>query len=266
MSSVIDTIDTLFGNGDSEKPWFTPKQISDTGLILSVGGALTGAISSYVNAETNSATLKYQGHISALNATLDAMNAERFTQNARSIELNAKAEEINAEFQTGNANMAEMGRQQALIKGQTEAAQMGLQAGQLEGTQKAEMAANGVDLSSGSAAEVQASTEIMKTIDMNTVEANALRDSFGYQQQEMNFSNEAVNARMSAANYLTEATNQKLQAIGARQAGITDEANSKIQEAGGNAISPVSAMTSTLLGGLGTVAQNWYERKAWLRN
>lgn len=47
----------------------------------------------------------------------------------------------------------------------------------------------------GSAAEIQASTDIMKEIDMATVESNAVRNAFGYRTQAMNFENEALAKR-----------------------------------------------------------------------
>ena len=98
-----------------------------------------------------------------------------------------------------------------------------LNAGRMKSAQRAAMAANGIDLGVGSAAELQASTDIMKEIDMATIEANAMRSAFGYRSQAMNFENEALAKRATAG-----------------------------------AISPFGSMASSLLGSAGSVAGSWY--------
>jgi len=50
-----------------------------------------------------------------------------------------------------------------------------MDAGQVKGKQRASQAANGVDLSVGSAAEVRASTDIITEIDKQQIETNAIR-------------------------------------------------------------------------------------------
>lgn len=79
-----------------------------------------------------------------------------------------------------NAKLAELSAQGELEKGQHEAMRLTMKAGQIKSAQRASMAANGIDLGEGSAAEVQASTDIMKEIDKNTIEANAIRSAWGY--------------------------------------------------------------------------------------
>lgn len=142
----------------------------------------------------------------------------------------AKLDKTNAKGQARladtNARISELGAQQELLRGQQQTAALTLQAGQLKSAQRASQAANGVDLGVGSAAEVRASTDLMKEIDKNTIEANALRSAWGYRTQ--------------AANYRAE---------GAVQRGV----------AGG--ISPSMRATSTLIGGAGNVASSWYGLK-----
>lgn len=122
-----------------------------------------------------------------------------------------------------NARIAEMGAQSALMQGEREVGNLTMKAGQLKSTQRAAMAANGIDLGVGNAAETIASTDIMKEIDKNTTMANAIRSAWGYRMQGTNFQNEALTARNTAG-----------------------------------AISPWMSATSSLLGGASNVASNWY--------
>lgn len=122
-----------------------------------------------------------------------------------------------------NARIAELGAHSALEQGKQQVAQVTHRAGQLKGSQRATMAANGIDLGAGNAAEVQASTDMMKEIDSNTVRHNALRNAWGHRTQSMNYTNEANMARANASG-----------------------------------ISPGGSAFSSLLGGATQVASSWY--------
>lgn len=125
-----------------------------------------------------------------------------------------------------NARIAELGARSAFEKGQKEVASLTLQAGQLKARQRASMAANGIDLGEGNAAEIQASTEIMKEIDKNTLEANAVRSAWGYKTEASNLQSAAMMKEGSAAG-----------------------------------ISPFAAGASSMLTGAGQVASSWYAFK-----
>lgn len=125
-----------------------------------------------------------------------------------------------------NARIAELGARSEFERGQKEIASLTLQAGQLKSRQRAAMAANGIDLGEGSAAEIQASTEIMKEIDKNTLEANAVRSAWGYR---------------------TEAANLQSAAM--------------MKEGGAAGINPLMSGASSLLTGAGQVADSWYRFK-----
>lgn len=122
-----------------------------------------------------------------------------------------------------NARISELGAQQELLNGQQQVGALTLQAGQLKGRQRAAMAANGIDLGEGNAAELQASTDILKAIDANTIEANAVRSAWGLRTQGANFQSEALAKRGTAAG-----------------------------------ISPFMAGASSLLTGAGQVSKQWY--------
>ena len=58
------------------------------------------------------------------------------------------------------------------------------------------MGANGVRIGSGSTAEVLASTDMMKKLDMNTVKLNAISSAWGYKAQGIQASNAGSVARI----------------------------------------------------------------------
>lgn len=137
----------------------------------------------------------------------------------RNLELQANLADI-------NARMAETSAQSTLLAGQSEVASLTMRAGKIKAAQRVAMAKGGASLGTGSAAEVAASTEIMKEIDKNTLEANAVRAAWGYRTQATNFENEALMKRSAA-----------------------------------KSISPIMAAATTLLEGAGTVSDKWYRLK-----
>ncbi|HNQ56829.1 MAG TPA: hypothetical protein PKH27_04825 [Candidatus Desulfobacillus denitrificans] len=167
---------------------FNASQLATASLIGQIGGGVTSAIGSYYGAATQKATLKGQAAVADI-----------------------------------NARIAELGAQSALYQGQRQAGAVSLNAGRMKSAQRAAMAANGIDLGVGSAVELQASTDIMKEIDMATIEANAMRSAFGYRTQAINFENEAMAKRATAG-----------------------------------AVSPFGSAAGSLLGSAGSVAGSWY--------
>ena len=122
-----------------------------------------------------------------------------------------------------NARIAELGAQSTLTAGQKEVGRMTLKAGQVKSSQRASMAANGIDLGVGNAAEVLATTDLVKEIDKNQLEANTAASAYGMRTQAVNFQNEAITKRATA---------------------------------GG--ISPFAATATSLIGSATRVATGWY--------
>lgn len=114
----------------------------------------------------------------------------------------AKAAKSSLQFQRDmaqiNARMSETAAQSVMDAGQKQASKLGLQYGKVKSAQRASMAANGIDLGVGNAAEVQAGTDLMKEIDMNQIEANAVRAAWGYRTQSVNYQNQSLMAGVSA--------------------------------------------------------------------
>lgn len=142
----------------------------------------------------------------------------------------AKSQQISARGAAAiadiNAGQSELAAQQELARGSAQVASVTLRAGQVKSAQRAALAANGVDLGVGSAAEALTSTDIQKEEDINTITANAVRAAWGQRMQATNFTNEALTKR-----------------------------------AGADSISPGMAGFTSLLGGATQVASSWYKFK-----
>lgn len=122
-----------------------------------------------------------------------------------------------------NAKIADLGAESTLLQGKSEVAKLTMQAGQLKSRQRTALAANGVDLGVGNAAEIQASTDMMKEIDANTLKTNAMRSAWGYRNQAVNYRNQA-------------------------RADLTSASG----------ISPLTAAVTSLMGESNQVASQWY--------
>lgn len=170
---------------------FSSGQLAQASMATQVGGSISSAAGSYYGAKGKASSLEFQSQLADI-----------------------------------NARMAEQTAQSELLKGQKQVAAVTLKAGKLKSKQRATMAANGIDLGEGNAAEVQASTDIMKEIDKNTIEANALRSAWGYRKQGGNFKNDAAMKRASASG-----------------------------------VSPFGAASTSLLGSASGVMDSWYKYK-----
>lgn len=91
-----------------------------------------------------------------------------------------------------NAQMAEMAAQDALYQGQIAAHQSQRQHAQLKGSQRASLAANGVELSEGSALNLLTDSDFMKQQDTAMIQLNAARLAWGYRTQGLNYRRQAA--------------------------------------------------------------------------
>lgn len=165
--------------------------IALAGLGLSAAGAVTGAMGAYNKSKSDKAAYNYQ-----------------------------------AAVQRNNAQLAEWQAQDALSRGQQVENQQRHKTAQLKGTQRALMAARGIDLNEGSALNILTDTDFMGDIDALVIRDNAAREAWGFRQN----------------------------AQGAR-----DDASLLSSRA--DAESPGFAATSSLLGSAGSVASSWYNYK-----
>lgn len=177
--------------------------LGQLGLGMQAIGAITGAIGSFYSSKAAISSLRFQSEMASINADIARINAKGYELNAQSM----------------------------LDQGQRQIGQLTMRAGQMKSAQRVALAANGVDVGVGSAAEIVASTDIMKEIDKNTIEANAVRAAWGYRQQ-------AVGAQAQAASLNNEALMRNATAKG---------------------VSPTGSAFNSLLGSAGGVASSWYQ-------
>lgn len=162
---------------------------ADWGLYSQMFGAGTGLISGYYGAKAQKNNLKFQADMA---------------------ETSAKISELQA--------------QKALAQGSDRVAIRTMQAGKMKSAQKAALAANGVVTNEGSAAELQASEDALKEVDVNAIQSQAIDQAWGYRTQALNSRSQAAMARASASG-----------------------------------INPLVAGITSLLGSAGRVADYWYK-------
>jgi len=115
---------------------------------------------------------------------------------------NAKQEgAFNAGMLKRNAELKEQTAQETLFAGDTSADWQRVRTGQAVGTQRAVQAANGIDVNSGSAAQLQDDTAMIGELDALTIQNNAAREAYGYRIQ-------ADQDRMNAVQTVTNAGNK----------------------------------------------------------
>ncbi len=131
----------------------------------------------------------------------------------------------NAQVSDNNAKASEYAAQDALRRGDEEAAAVRRNADMLKGSQRASMAARGLDLAEGTAAELQDQTDFFALTDIATVRKNAQREAWGIRTQGANYSSEANKNRAVASS-----------------------------------INPMFSAGSSLLTSGGQVAEKWYRR------
>lgn len=87
-----------------------------------------------------------------------------------------------------NRQLAEVNAQDAIRRGDRAASQVYRNARKTMGAQRVAAAVQGIDVNSGSAAELQGETQFLSELDMLTAKNNAWREAWGYRVQ----SNEAT--------------------------------------------------------------------------
>lgn len=109
-----------------------------------------------------------------------------------SLELAADLDEI-------NARISERAAQGELLRGEREYQASRLRTAALKSRQRVAMAANGIDLSEGTAVNVLTSTDYIGEVDANEIRANAVKAAWGYRTQASNSLSSATMRRASAS-------------------------------------------------------------------
>lgn len=82
-----------------------------------------------------------------------------------------------------NAQIAGVQAEDAIRRGNKSASQFKKQVKGMKGSQKAALAAQGIDIGSGSAAEILDNTDTQGALDVQTIKNNAWREAWGYKTQ-----------------------------------------------------------------------------------
>jgi hypothetical protein len=164
------------------------------------------------------------GTMTAVSLVGTGMSAYGAYQNSKASQGMAN---YNAQVAENNAKTAEIQAQDALRRGDAEADTVRRNADMLKGSQRASMAAKGLDLAEGTAAELQDQTDFFSLTDQATARDNAKK--------------EAWSIRVGGSNYRSEAA---------------------MQRATGKSFSPGFAAAGSLIGGASQVAGQWYRAKA----
>lgn len=202
---------------------FTPASVNSSPVDTSMPSYATGS-------GTSGNWLSSFGSASSMGSFGTAAQGFGAISSAVGVYYGAQAQKSAIEFQAqtarANAVLAEKSAQSVELQGEAQAHKIQLQTKALVGTQRASMAANGVDLYEGSAGRIQTDTKLLGELDAETAHANAIRAAWGYRTQGTNYSNQAL-----------------------------------FENAQASGISPFSAGFSSLLGSASTVASSWYRQK-----
>lgn len=141
-------------------------------------------------------------------------------QQSKGMEQQAKYQ---AKVHENNAKVSEWKAQDAQQRGERDAQDIRRQGAALRGRQRSTMAARGLDLSVGSAAQIIDDTDFFTMADQQTARQNAAKEAWGHRAQ-------GAGHQAQAGLSVAQARNQN----------------------------PALAAGSSLLGGAGSVADRWY--------
>ena len=217
LTSSWDSVENWFSGKNADTTGMSPtmaktaqtgQAMKNFGLVTSVLGGINSAIGSFYAEKTAQYEAKSQASGFAFQSDMAAMNASRAEMTAQSIEESGKSQIANYT----------------------------IQAGQQKAGAVASMAARGIALGSGSSADVAASMDIEKSLNVMAINSNTTRQAWAARQQGTNYANESLMDRASAVN-------------ATRSAG---------------SISPFGSTINSLMGSATQVAGQWdYNR--WLR-
>ena len=148
------------------------RSMQTAGLIAQVGGVITQEIANYYAAKQAQYEAKSKASSMRLQAYMADINASMMQEDAASI----------------------------LEAGQQQKAQLTMRAGMEMAQELTRQGARGVRIGAGSAAETQASLDLVKEIDAYNIDSNALRQSQSRRMQAVNMRSQGQLGRASAQN------------------------------------------------------------------
>jgi hypothetical protein len=199
-----------------------------TATAASATAATTAAVAGSTAAAAAATTPAWLGYASlgltalgGVTGTLGALQAGQAS--AASAKYNAAVANVNAEQAKRNSELAsQAGMEQAAMQERKTRAEVG--------AIRANQAAAGIDVNSGSALDVRSSAAELGELDALTVRSNATKEAYGYQTQESSFKSQAGLDTTEASNDLTAGyTNAASTFLGAAGTGASNFAKYQLQ-------------------------------------
>lgn len=181
MGNWWDSVDDWFQGKNADTTGMSPQmaktaeqgqQMRNLGLLTTVVGGISSAFGAYYAAKNAQYQQRSQSSSFAFQSDMAAINASRAELAAESIEEAGKT-------QVANYTMA---------------------AGQRKAGAVATMAARGIALGPGTAAEIGASMDIEKDLNVLAIRSNTARQAWAEREQRTNYENESALDRVSSVN------------------------------------------------------------------
>ena len=171
-SSAFNTTNPLASTFATEDALARAQALQTAGAITQIGGAITQEISRYYQAKQAQYEAKSKASAMRFQADMANVSASMAVEDAASI----------------------------LEAGQQQKAQLTMRAGLEMAQELTRQGARGVRIGAGSAAETQASLELIKEIDAYNIDSNALRQSQARRMQAVNLRAQGLLGGVSAQN------------------------------------------------------------------
>lgn len=185
------------------------------GAAILSAGAPAGAAATFTAAQATMVGLSATAQVAGLGMqAYGAMQSAHAQQNAYNYQ---------AAVDRNNAILAERQASDAEQRGVDAEMTHRRKTAELKGSQRAQLAARGLDLGAGSALNILSDTDLMTEVDALSIRDNATREAWGHRTQAQNYRSEADFKSSAAGN-----------------------------------INPLLSGGGTLLSGVGTVADSWY--------
>ena len=157
-----------------------------TAAAIAAGGTVTASGGIMVPGALG-LTMGTQGALGAASMGMSALSGISGIMGAQqSASAKSAAERYQAQVAANNATIANQNATTALQAGQAAEAAQRMKTAGLIGSQRAGLAANGVQLNSGSALDVQSDAASLGELDALTIRSNAARTAAGYEAQAGN--------------------------------------------------------------------------------
>lgn len=169
-------------------------------------------------------------------SVIGSVNQAKAQQNSYNSQAQVQQNQYNyqAQVAANNATMAEYQARDAIKQGQREEQNQRLKAAALLSDQRAQLAANGIDLGEGTATDLLTTTKFMGEHDALTIRDNASRKAWAYRVQSSSYSDEEAMRKSVATGMDTTS---------------------------GGGINPTMVGVTSLLSSAGSVSEKWYTAK-----